>query len=38
MADDVERRRRIRSTTLRLTLFALAVYILFIVLFVNRGP
>jgi hypothetical protein len=38
MADDVERRRKVRSTALRLALFAFAVYILFIIAFVNRGP
>ena len=38
MAEEADRRRRIRSLTLRLALFALAVYVIFIVAFVNRGP
>jgi hypothetical protein len=37
-ATDADRRRRIRRLTLRLALFAVAVYIIFIVAFLNRGP
>jgi hypothetical protein len=33
----VERRRRVRSLTLRLALFAVVVYIVFIIVFVNQG-
>jgi hypothetical protein len=33
-----ERRRRIRGTTLRVALFAVAVYVIFIVAMVSRGP
>jgi hypothetical protein len=35
---EADRRRRIRRLTLRLALFAVAVYIVFIIAFVNRGP
>jgi fucose permease len=34
--DEATRRRRIRNTALRLTLFAILVYVGFIVAFVNR--
>jgi hypothetical protein len=34
--DDVDRRRRVRNTALRLTLFAVAVYVVFIVAFVKQ--
>ena len=37
-AVEADRRRRIRSWTWRLVVFAVAVYIVFIVAFVNRGP
>jgi hypothetical protein len=37
LTQDEATRRRVRGTTLRLTLFALAVYIGFIVAFANRG-
>ena len=37
MDDVAERQRRVRNTTLRLALFALAVYVGFIVLYLNRG-
>lgn len=33
---DAARRRRIRNTALRLTLFAILVYVGFIVAFINR--
>lgn len=36
MAQDTDRRRRVRSLTLRLALFAIAVYAVFIVAFINR--
>jgi len=35
-ADDAARRRRIRNTALRLALFAIVVYVGFIIAFVNR--
>ena len=38
MQDETDRRRRVRNTALWLTLSAVAVYIIFIVAFVNRGP
>jgi hypothetical protein len=34
--EEVERRRRVRSTALRLALFAFVVYIVFIVAFVKQ--
>ena len=34
--DEVTRRRRIRNTALRLTLFAVVVYVGFIIAFMNR--
>jgi uncharacterized membrane protein (DUF485 family) len=37
-AEVADRRRRTRRLTLRLALFAVAVYIVFIVAMVNRGP
>jgi hypothetical protein len=37
MQVEADRRRRVRNTALRLALVAFAVYILFIVAFVNRG-
>jgi hypothetical protein len=36
IADEAERRRRTRSLVIRLTLFAVAVYVAFIVTFVSR--
>jgi hypothetical protein len=36
--DQAARRRRVRSLTLRLVLFAVAVYIAFIIVFLNKGP
>jgi hypothetical protein len=35
-ADEAARRRRIRNTALRLTLFAIVVYVGFIIAFINR--
>jgi hypothetical protein len=31
-----QRRRRVRATTIRLVLFAVAVYVAFIIAFINR--
>jgi hypothetical protein len=35
---EADRRRRIRKSALRVALCAVAVYIVFIIAFVNRGP
>jgi len=35
-AEEAARRRRIRNTALRLTLFAIVVYVGFIIAFINR--
>jgi hypothetical protein len=35
-AEEAARRRRIRNTALRLTLFAVVVYVGFIIAFINR--
>ncbi len=35
-ADEAARRRRIRNTALRLTLFAVVVYVGFLIAFINR--
>jgi hypothetical protein len=37
MSDEVDRRRRIRKQVLGLTLFVLAVYVVFIITFANRS-
>jgi hypothetical protein len=34
--EDADRRRRVRNTAIKLALFALAVYVVFIVAFINR--
>jgi len=37
LQDEAARRRRARNNALRLTAFAIAVYIIFILAFVHRG-
>jgi hypothetical protein len=37
LAAEADRRRRVRSTTIKLVLFALAVYVVFIIAFVNQS-
>ncbi len=37
IAEEAARRRRIRNTALRLALFALVVYVGFIIAFINRN-